>query len=251
MDTPYAHPFLSESATPEQPQQPTSEQKAQGSNQPSAGLSASTVEALPPSQPSQSPASTYRLQSQQQQQPQNPPQEDLQAPGNSAILGGPAHTQAPSVNSALAMAPGPSASFAQHHPAAASHHTLAGLTHTPQPSGPQAPSHSHHPSFAQQASFPQQQQYDGTTPNVGGAAPFSGLGQSPQGQSQAFFRQTDSPFYNQSHTPINEQHGFGGSSGGFGQGGVQAGFNGAPGLGNDFGYDGQRVSNCFMLVEPC
>lgn len=142
------------------------------------------------------------------------------------------------------MAPGPSASFAQHLPAT-SQHTLAGLTHTPQHSGPPGLGHTQHPSFSQQVSFPQQQQqqqqqqhYEGASPAVGGA-PFTGLGQSPQGQSQPFFRQTDSPFYNQSHTPITEQHGFGGGSGGFNQG-MQAGFNGNPGLGNDFGYDGQR-----------
>jgi hypothetical protein len=203
--------------------------------------SADTLQTSQP-QPTLSPASAYRIQAQQP-----PQQEEPQAAANPNILGGPVHTQAPSVNPALAMAPGPGAAFAphQHHPAA-SHHTLSGLTHTPQHSGPQGLGHSHHPSFGQQGSFPpqqQQQQYEGAAAASIGGAPFSGLGQSPQGQSQ-FFRQTDSPFYNQSHTPLAE-HGFNGSVGGFGQG-MQTNFNGGPGLGSDFGYEGQRVSHGYM-----
>lgn len=237
------HP--SEPAAPEL--QPHAEQNSYSNNQLPATPAAPNHpnDTQPVSQPTYSPASAYGMQ--QPQQPQQAPQEELQAP-SPAALSGPANTQAPPVNSALAMTPGPSTSFTQNH-AVSSQHTLAGLTHTPQNPGPQSLSHSHHPSFSQQVSFPQQQPYDGASPAIGGA-PFSGLGQSSQGQGQ-FFRQTDSPFYNQSHTPINEQHGFsGGGSGGFSGQGMQN-FSGAPGLGNDFGYDGQRVRKALTSIEPC
>jgi hypothetical protein len=234
-------PPSGETTVPDQQQHAIEQKQPYGNGQPPSAppMIVGTADTLQTSQPqpSVSPSSAYRIQGQQQ-----PQQEESPAAVGSNIPGAAVHTQAPSVNPA--MAPGPGTAFAphQHHPVA-SHHTLAGLTHTPHHSGPQALGHSHHPSFGQQGSFPpqQQQQYEGATASAGGA-PFSGLGQSPQGQSQ-FFRQTDSPFYNQSHTPLAE-HGFGGgSAGGFGQG-MQTSFNGGPGLGSDFGYDGRVSHSC-------
>ena len=208
------------------------------SHKPADTLTASQV------QPTSSPSNAYRLQTQQQQPRSQPQQEESQSVTNADAFSNPAHTQGPSINPSLAIPPGPGPALAAHqHTPATTHHTIAGLTHAPQHPAPQGLGHSHHPSFGQQVSFPpqQQQQYDGTTTAVTPVSgpPFSGLGQSPQGQSQ-FFRQTDSPFYNQTHTPLGE-HGFGGGSAGFGQG-MQTGFGGGPGLGSDFGYDSQRVS---------
>jgi hypothetical protein len=97
--------------------------------------------------------------------------------------------------------------------------------------------HGQQQSFGQPTSFPQhQQQYETAAIGISGT-PLSNLAQQSQSQNQGFFRQTDSPFYNQTQSQIPD-HGFGNNAGGFSQGG----FGGGPGLVNDFAYEGQRVS---------
>lgn len=159
------------------------------------------------------------------------------------------HTQAPPVNPSLALAPGPSPTFSQQQQppqqaqSTASQHTLAGLTHAPQLPGQQSSlGHGQQQSFSQQSSFPQHQQQYESGGGIGiSGTPLSGLAQPSQSQNQGFFRQTESPFYNQNQSQIPD-HGFGNATGGFNQG-PQAGFSGGPGLVNDFVYEGQRVSS--------
>lgn len=151
---------------------------------------------------------------------------------------GPVHTQAPPVDPTLAMAPTLNHPIAQQPPQPQhqipSQHSLAGLTHTPQQSGQNAPIIQQSQPYGQASGLPSQGPYETGL----GINTLSHLSQLSHSQSQAYFRQTDSPFYNQSHTHTQDT-GFGGSNaapGAF----PQTAYSTSQNLNPEFGFDNQR-----------